>query len=467
MEPVPTIQSYFENGDVIAVDNRPQFLDVDEVPSFNRRRGTVVLPEVANMHDLIPVSFSFNDVDMMYLSEVLVDNLVGVCGPIVELSCRRIPSRMSLKRTCCIVDHPVHVFVSDDDKGLLADCVCAVSSHNFVHASESANRFLCTPVGRRITTVSLIDALHLAEIDFVSVETYGMKSPLDTFHALASLCDINSVVTFDFGTYLLGPQLRCVPLCQNISGSSLPGKKKTRVMFNDLVHAADLGTPGTLDWMPVRVFNISDNLRLIRMKAYPCYVHWLKANFPTSLFSVPRSTFLAKQRISQISRVVGKVAKIPDELIPDVSSLRVELTVSCDVKNFDIFDTCNRILPNLCRELFIHFNVVSIPLDLICTNCRDWLDVAILNQVTRGANERKLSKSKTSYMCHIMNEIGISTDSVLKNLKKRLRSGRYQFDVYFTLPAATLPLPQMLRVDLKSHGEVDIYAAFFFICCSL
>lgn len=286
-----------------------------------------------------------------------------------------------------------------------------------------------------------------------------MKSPVHDFKDIVCLGARNSKVLLDFGCFLLGPQLKCIPLCQYVGGNSLPGSKKVRVMFNDIVQAANVGTPGTVDWTPLRVVG-SETMNVVRMKAYPCYVHWLKANFPISMFDVPRTVFVGKQSVSQMSRVVGKMTQLPEDLIHHISCLRVEITVSCNVEHLDLLDVAQRVLPDFCRQVFRQFEVVPIPLDLIATNARDWLDVAILNHLTHGRNSRKLNKNKVSYICHIMNEIGISTDSVCSNLKRRYLSGRYQFDLFFPLPAATLPMPQIVVEEHEDVAEV-------YICCNV
>jgi hypothetical protein len=450
MEPVPTVSSFWRDGAVVAAERGP-YVEVNELPFVSSDVGRVgyALPQACKMVDLLSQN-DLKDIDLIYLENVHYSKLIYLCGLAVELCNKKVVSRLVPSIMVCVVDHPVYIFIPEAKKVDFVEAIGQLSSHQFLSASFTPGRFLATPQGRRLCTNTFMDALGMAGVMYVSVETYAMKSPIDDVHDFIAVAAEGSNILLDFGGVINCHEMSCVPLLSYNGRDTLPGRKKTRPMFFDFCHSSNLGPRGTFEWTPNSF--IFHELKVLKVKLYPTFTHWLKAKFPVSLFNVPSSVFGLKQRLAQLSAVNADLRTVNDDDIARMSTVRVELTVGFVKEQFIASYFANHILPDLMIQIFEDVEVQPIPLHHIAASCRSMLDNAILNNLGTGRDKTKVTGPKKKYICHLLNEIGIATDSVVDNLGQKFPSGRYHFDRYFAVPASSNALP---RVQLPCYDDEE------------
>lgn len=143
----------------------------------------------------------YNDIDNVTIEQLPVNLLNLFVAGEVELCRRFIPKSPSGLRRCCIVDHPVHIFVSDADKDDLITAIMDVTAHSFLSPGLKRNVFLGLPSPRRVSFVDFRMSLTIAGISDVDVQVYGQKASLDSYAWLSGLPP-TATSWIDFGWYV-------------------------------------------------------------------------------------------------------------------------------------------------------------------------------------------------------------------------------------------------------------------------
>ena len=119
-------------------------------------------------------------------------------GGEVELCRRYVSKSPNGLRRCCIVDHPVYVYIADNLKSGLISSLLRLTGHQFLIPSTKANVFLGMPSPRRVSFLDLKMALTACCIDGVDIEVYGQKASVTTYDWLSQL-PRTATALIDFG----------------------------------------------------------------------------------------------------------------------------------------------------------------------------------------------------------------------------------------------------------------------------
>lgn len=148
----------------------------------------------------VPRTAPFQDVDNVTILNLPITLLPKIVSAEVELCKKFVPKSPSLIRRCCVIDHPVYVYIKNDDKLMLVWQLMRKTSHLFLHASTKPNVFLGTPSPRRCTLIDFVSACRDAGIEEFDVEVYGQKASLTSYEWLRQLPS-TSITYLDLGRY--------------------------------------------------------------------------------------------------------------------------------------------------------------------------------------------------------------------------------------------------------------------------
>jgi hypothetical protein len=125
-----------------------------------------------------------------------------VHGGELELCCRRVLKPVRYDVGCCIVNHPIYIYIEDKSKSLIIDKFLSWTGHSFLMPSSEMNVFLGTPTPRRCSVFDFCRCVTLAGVDNVDFEVYGQKASPDSYHWLSDLPPL-SRTTIDVGRYCI------------------------------------------------------------------------------------------------------------------------------------------------------------------------------------------------------------------------------------------------------------------------
>jgi hypothetical protein len=324
------------------------------------------------------------------------------------------------------------LFIKDEEKFAVADQIIAKSGHIILPISDQLNRFLATPRERRVDSMILQDSLLDAGVKTVDTLTYAQKSPLDAYknmHLLA--CDIE----YDIGKYVVAGLEGKIAVVGCSSIPTLTGRIRTRRMFSDLLQS--LGNPpaGTVEWSGV---SSEEGVTYNKIKLYPVFVHYLKAKFPANLFDLPKTNFGLKRKLSIMSNVATDVAIMCES--ETFSQIRVEMSLCIPGGSSMRLQELATRTPAILNTVLMNTYVVRVNTEDYVKNLRSWLDRAAMCNLSSGRDGTKLSSRKVCHLQHLMNECGIATDSVLKELEIRHAGARFQWE-YAWMPPASPAIP--------------------------
>jgi hypothetical protein len=393
--------------------------------------------DYTSLSDFFHRDDAFIDLDMFFVSDFDVNTpfFSSLFSFDVSLCSRFVHSRLSVEKRCCVVDSPVYVYVRDSEKVALANTLEQRSSHCFLPVSNKTNVFLSTPRGRRVSGNTFTHCLLLAGIRTVAMEHYGMKSFCFTYADFFASVPAECCFNCDFGLQKSVCANGFVPLIGVKDRVNIGGIMMVRPMFTDYV-VAELGRVkcGSVEWVPLSVVRI-DDYTIVRVKLYPVYIHWVKAFFPESTHDVPYSYKTLRLRMSQLSRLVARLAACPDDVSRKLTLLRVEVTVGGRGR-IDYGHLTRDVLPSWFLTLSEKLFVFDMPVQVLVERGREWLDRAKYCSLYTGRNEASLPSRKVKHVCQILNEFGIATDAVVRRLENRDRNGRYPWELNIAPPAA-------------------------------
>lgn len=413
---------------------------------------------------------SMKDVDMVFIENFPTERLSLYISGDVTLANQRINSRMATATltSCCIVSSPSYIFVRDDCKAEIASCLIRLTSHKFLPTSQTVGRFLSTSRGRRVSASSLLQALLAANIAFVSVETYGQKSPVADYANLLSSLHPTSTFTIDLGLTFILSSPSTIPVIYKSNPLDM-GTTTIYRMFSDYIASSPFAhfKVGTVEWSaagePVQL----QSLQVRRVKMYPEYVHWLKT-FPASIFTLPSNYARLKERLAVMDDVATALPNISADDKEKMREVRLEATVS-GVGPLDVNVASLQVIPFL-RHLASHFTAVEVDLTLLSRHIRAWLDRANLAALSRGPNANPVRGLKRHYARQLLNEVGVAIDS--QQLWPRRRDGTYRWETTRQPPyrlvtedvqTATDQLAQRLLTAMLSQQDITQVIIFCII----
>jgi hypothetical protein len=383
-----------------------------------------------SLADCLQEDAAMEDLDMYRIDGFRTDTMSDfICGD-VSLSNQTFHSRLTNDAACCVVSSPVYVFIADRDKQRLAHSLTTLTSHSFLPTSSQFNRFLSTGEARRVSATSFIRALLLSNIQSVSIENYGQKSPVAHYYQLFSSLHATTTFSLDLAIRIRASSPSTIPLLY----SSRPYTDNTRSltvrrMFSDFIASSpfsNLGRVGTVEWVARDPVDVGGGLSVVRVKLYPAYVHWLKATFPPYLQTLPFTQVRLRERLRVIHNVAEKLADMSVEDAEQLRHVRAEVTVtgSCSV---DIVTGSAHLLPFI-RDFASCFGVVEVGTTSLAVHIQRWLQRAQDARLGTGGNAVRIRGPRLQYARQLLNEVGVATSAVDGKLRARPPSGRYEWE---------------------------------------
>lgn len=396
------------------------------------------------------------DLDMLFLHNFPTTHLDCFLSGDVSLCNKIVHSRLTPRLMCCIIDHPVYIFVADVVKHRVAEKLLDHSNHSLLSVSAITGRFLATHTGRRIHAQAALDALLAARVKTVCVENYGQKSFINYYSDIFRTITTDCTFSTDLGLNVAASNNGHIPLLNVVSQEVAPdlyqyGRFIVRAMFTDLL-STEHRHAGTIEWIAASPVVIQ-HLGIVKIKVYPTYVHWLKL-FPNSTSRIPATFSAMKKRINQLTVVLARLQQRTVAEGCTMRNVRIELTVegqgSCNIN-----EEAELLLPFLhhfCRSI----TVTEVAIDTLIKHARAWLDRAIASRVHIGAKGSTVPYRKKQHIIQLMNEFGFAHDAILTNLSNKAPSGRYPWEIRCNPPAAPTTHDTISEVLANANDEANI-----------
>lgn len=324
----------------------------------------------------------------------------------------------------CIVAAPIAIYIRHPQKQAFRDALQLLMPNRVLPLSARQNRFLQTNQRRTVNINVIVEALAIANIAYVTLYAYAMKSPLRNYIWM-DLPMPRPRIVLDIGfTVQQGPD-ETVPvyLPKATDVHFEDGEIVVFPMFSHLSRFGSHNNPyGSIVWTN------PDNEFVTKIKVYPCWVHLMKAYGGTNMTSLPTHKRTCANRITQITKFLEVMNwdTSTDYYKPFLNKGRIELTVQHTMATLQ--DTVNR-ANHLMQEFTNDFlEIKNIPVNTIKDNISDWINVTKLYKVGKGRHTTELTQGEIQIMAVLLNQAGICTDTVKRNLTTQSQvTGRYPF----------------------------------------
>ena len=385
----------------------------------------------------------FTDVDRQALIDMSLEFLPLLAGNVyVDLANSASNKFLTKERNLCVIKSPFMAFIKPVEKVDLMENILQNCSHSMLPLSPQSNRFLATPKERKLH----INALKFAAFGFVrsmDILTYGQKTFVTDYEIFDAVTE-PTVFEYDLGKYVTcgrNGMISLVGCDADVIGA------RNRPMMMDLLCHRGCPPAGSVE---IIIDKEEAGVTYQRMKIYPVFVHYLKAEFPANLVDLGKTMTTLRQKVNILSNLACSASS--SSAIDSFSQVRVEVSVSFRAGNNLTFREVVSRVPAFVADYMRQCYVINVPVIDFSSNLRAWLDRAAGLHLNVGRNNEMLSKVKTMHLKHLMNEAGIATDSVLKNLRPRRQDGRFWWEVYTMPHASPYVLTEQPVGQLGSHG---------------
>jgi len=224
----------------------------------------------------------------------------------------------------CIVSAPIYVFIDRMKRVNFTEALADSVRERFLHLSGERCKFLHSGP-RKCHIEHVMEALSRADIQFVNVYTYGMKSAPQHFLFLDDT-NAEAAVEVDFGFHIRGKPGH-LGLVRPMPGSSFPnGTVGKFPMLASVQRKRVSDLFGTFCWTAYPL----SNLTVRKVKVYSGLVHLLKSFGRDSNFGIlPKNGMMFKSRVSQGREFLWWARRCP-QFLEHACKIRVEVTVRKD-----------------------------------------------------------------------------------------------------------------------------------------
>jgi hypothetical protein len=370
------------------------------------------------------------DLDKLFFDKFPTNELSSILTADVTLCNRRVVSREKQGVTC-IIDSPLLVFISDGKKRAFAEGVMHGSHHLVLNVSNSVGRFLATSEGRRVHGRAAIEALMEAGLEYVTVENFAQKSPVQFYGPLFADNSDGGRFKADLGLNLrLYEEGQLAVLVERAREEGQVGKIRVRKMFCDLlVRRYNLAKAGSVEWLPVAADGpvVLGNLRVTKVKVYPAFIHVVKSLQHHALLHLPRKYRQVRIRTQQVAALVERLTSPSSTELDAMRHVRIEVSVAGRGKVEDIRATSRELTPFL-LELAARLSTAPVQLADVVRSAQGWLAYANDTQTFVGRDSDNVTPAAKCHIAHVMNEVGLATRDVGMHLGEVGDDGWYEWE---------------------------------------
>ena len=294
---------------------------------------------------------------------------------------------------------------------------------------DNSHRFLNAPRPIRTNWGPLVTAMSRIGLDYFVLESYGMKGdlvwydwiwddrvvPHATRRAIVDIAGYVSVMGHEQDLVVLG-----------VTRDPQHGRFRCFPMYNDLVEqfTCDMGSVHYRSSDAGRNYYTDQHIESARF--YSPIIHVIKQNGAQGITDVPYTYKQARTRLAQIDNFMADVDSGRADRKYAVGRIRWE--VRLNVQGVESQQETVQRAKQAAHDLLQCLKVATVPWQTYRGSVAEYRHMAALSACGIGRNPDRLSDSKLSVMCHLLNAVGVATDPVIKRLQSRDPRGRYRFE---------------------------------------